>query len=135
MCYTLGIMIWTTSPSYAHSKGQVNITNKEIVMALRKYALQQKGLWFDWFPEVLTGLRIVFSHSHGYTIFSIAYKQEPLLLGCTTNLNLILLDTFYSFEGEEAQCMEEFITMFKKLKIALLDKLKEAGQLQKKHHY
>ena len=56
--------------------------NREIKKAVRKYAAMYPDTsWYDWLPEVLMGLRMVATKSHGLSPFLITYKQEPFIPG------------------------------------------------------
>ncbi len=49
--------------------------NREIKKAVRKYAaMYPETSWFDWLPEVLMGLRMVATKSHGLSPFMVTYK-------------------------------------------------------------
>ena len=75
LCTDLGICIRTASSGYPRSNGQVERYNREIKKAVRKYAAMYPDTsWFDWLPEVLMGLRMVATKSHGLSPFLVVYK-------------------------------------------------------------
>ena len=80
MCQGTGITVCQASAGYARSNGQVERFNREIKTAIRKYMSMHPGsFWWDWLPEVLTGLRMCVSRSHGHSPFFFLYKQDPVV--------------------------------------------------------
>ena len=70
-----------------------------------------------------------FSHSHGYMLSFINYKQELLLPGRTPNKSKNLSAMFDSSKQDEVRYTEELVLLFKGLKASVCDQLKEAGHL------
>ena len=47
--------------------------------AVRKYLFARPATdWFDWLPEILIGLRMTTTRSHGLTPYFIMHKQDPI---------------------------------------------------------
>ena len=101
--------------------------NREIKTAIRKYcALHPSSTWWDWLPEVLAGLRMLASRSHGYTPFHVLYKQDPYVPGRPLEVDPRFPLSFDSTLEEEGKLAEELISLFWELRVELQGRLAEA---------
>ena len=39
------------------------------------------SFWWDWLPEVLTGLKMTICRAHGHAPFFLLYKEDPFIVG------------------------------------------------------
>lgn len=98
--------------------------NREVKAAIRRYAALHPGTtWWDWLPEVLSGLRMLTARSHGHAPFFVVYKQDPIFPGRP----LVLDDRFPlsidSMGSEEGDYVQDLVSMFWELKAEIATKL------------
>ena len=59
--------------------GQVECFIRVVKEAVLKYLFAHPATdWFDWLPEILMGLRMTTTCSHGLTPYFIMFKQNPI---------------------------------------------------------
>ena len=87
--------------------------NKEIKLAIQRCAsLHLSSSWFDWLPEVLTGLYMIAGRAHGLMPFFVVYKQEALIPARPMAVDMILRHSWDSICKDERAYTEELVAMF-----------------------
>ena len=103
--------------------------NKETKLAIQWYTSLHPSLsWFDWLPEVLTGLCIIAARAHGLTPFFVVYMKGTLILARLVAVDMIFSHSWDSICEDEQKYMEELITMFVGQKPKVAEKLRQAGE-------
>ena len=79
-CTEMGIKNHFATVAHPQSNGQVEVTNRTLLQALKKKVDEAERTWPNLLPEILFGYNTTKKKSTGYSPFELVYGEEAVLL-------------------------------------------------------